>query len=201
MYTDQSRVEAHLHRELTEDEILIIDDVIAYCSSYVEGYTTRTWLPVDPEDSDISDEPESRFFDGSDSKELHVDGFSEITKIKILDAWGNAFSEYSDLEDWQLFPLNKGVKTSIRLRLGHFPEGLGNIEIEGVWGGGFVPADVVMVVTSLVAKYLQKAGTNIGMYKSENIEGYSYQLLTSGEIDLDRDTLLKTLDRWKRILL
>lgn len=201
MYTDQSRVESNLHRELTEDEMVIIDEVIEYCSSSVEGYTNREWLPVDPEGDDIQDEADSRFFDGKGSRELFIDDFSDIEKVKILDAYGDTIREYDLDSDWVLYPLNKSTKQSIRLKFGHFPVGSGNIEVVAIWGGGFVPADVVMVVTSLVAKYLQKASTNTGMFKSENIEGYSYQLLSSGEIDADRDGLLKTLDKFKKFTL
>jgi len=204
MYTDQARVEAYLKRELTDDEVTILDEIILHNSSYINGYTNREWLSVDTElDDELEDlEPSIRVFDGKGTRELFIDDFTLIESVSVLDSQGDELIKYEDAEtDWLLYPLNKNPKQSIHLRNARFPIGAGNVEVNAVWGAGIVPADVVMVCTGLVGRYLQKAGTSTGMFKSESIEGYSYQLLTSGEIDADTSSLIKNLDKWKKFIL
>lgn len=202
MYTDQARVEAYLKRELTEDEQNILDDVISYVSSDIENYTNRTWYSVDTSDDDIDAEAaEERLFDGNGRRELFVDDFSILSKIEFLDDFGSVNLTYQASTDWLLYPLNTTPKNSIRLTGDVFPHGAGNIAITAIWGAGVVPAGVIMACTALVAKYMQKAGSNAGMFKSESIEGYSYQLLSGAEIDSDTNRIMDTLDKWKKVIL
>lgn len=203
MYTDQDRVEAYLQRELTENEITILDEVILANSSYIESYTNRNWLPLGTEnEEDIEDfEAENRNFDGRGSREIFVDDFSVLESVTILDSQGNVIIKFENASEWVLYPLNKIPKQSIHLRNYHYPIGSGNVEVKAVWGAGIVPADVVVVCTALTGKYLQKAGSTTGMYSSESIEGYSYKLFSSGEIDADTTNLLAKLDKWKKFIL
>lgn len=197
MYTTQSRVEAYLDRDLTDEEVLLIDDMIVHISRYIDSYCNRSWLPIDGVDA----EAEERYFDGNGRKEMTVGDFSSITKIEILDNDGNVFSTYESASDWQLIPYNGSVKSDIRLRSYRFPSGNGNIRVTGVWGSGAVPQAVQMVATSLVGKYLTKKSASGGKYKSESIEGYSYTLRDDAEQDKDIQRLLSTLDMYKRILI
>jgi hypothetical protein len=203
MYTDQGRVESYLKRELTDEEIDIIDEVILQNSSYINGYTNREWLSVDTEvDDEIDDlEPSERIFNGNGKRELFIDDFTLLESISVQDNQGNEVIKYEEETDWLLYPLNKNPKQSIHLRTGSFQYGQGNIEVTAVWGAGIVPADIVVVCTALVAKYLQKATSSTGMYSSESIEGYSYKLLNASEIDSDTANVLKNLDKWKKFIL
>jgi hypothetical protein len=202
-YTDQTRVEAYLKRELTEEEITILDEVIAYVSSFIDGNTNRTWLSVDTEQDEIDDiESDERIYDGSGGKELFIeDSFIALESIKILDYQGNVSTTFSQESDWLLYPLNKNPKQSIVLRTSFFPWGAGRVAITAIWGDGIVPDDIVIVCTTLVGKYLQKAENSSGLYKKESIEGYSYETLTADEMDKDTDKTMETISKWKKYLL
>lgn len=202
IYSSQSRVEAYLNRELTDNEASLIDDVIDYMSSFISTYCNREWLPVDAEDSDPEDiEASARLFDGSGGQELYVDDFIGLEKIELLDRMGNVLTTFDQNSDWMLAPLNKNPKQSIRLRTSRFHRGSGNVQVTAVWGTGNVPSDVVIVCTALSAKYLQKTGGSTGTFKKESIEGYSYELMTGAEVDADRERLLTSLDKWKKFIL
>lgn len=192
MYTDQTRVEAYLERDLTDKEMVIFDEVVETISKFINTYTNNSWLTVDTDVDDI--EAEERIFDGSGLRELFLTPFSGLVAINVLDGYGNISQTLEDTE-YMLLPHNEDVKGSIVLRGGRFPEGIGNISIEAVWGG-VVPASVVTVCTTLVANFLEKTGS--AGFKKESIEGYSYELGTMGNDDKE---ILMQLDRYKIIVL
>lgn len=198
MYTTQSRVEAYLARDLTDEETLLIDDTIVFISQFIDSYTNRSWLSIDGE---FPEEEEVRYFDGNGNKELTIGDFASISEIEILDSDGNMFTSYTEDTDWLTFPLNKTTKSDVRLRSYRFPSGRGNIRITGVFGSGTVPQGVQIVATALVGKYLTKQSSSSGKFKSESIEGYSYTLRDDAEQDKDIQRLLSMLDMHKRILL
>lgn len=200
MYTDQLRVEAYLKRELTDDEMTLIDDVISSISETIDSYTNRHWLSVDQELDDYTDVSFERTLDGNGHKELFIDDFSELESVDLLDSQGNSYLKLTSDTDWVLNSNNKAIKQSIKLRNYHFPMGTANVLIKAVWGSGSVPAGVVMVCTALVGKYFLKSSIT-GTFKSESIEGYSYTLLTASDIDNDTQKLMTGLDIYKRILL
>jgi hypothetical protein len=198
MYTNQPRVEAFLKRELTNDEASIIDDVIDSVSTFIDTYTNRSWTPVDMPDIEI--EPTERIFDGNGQKELHIDDFQSLDDIVILDSYGAEAQSYSEA-DYILYPLNKLPKQSIRLRLGRFVSRPASVRITAVWGSGSVPRGITSIATSLVGKFLIKNTTITGAFKSESIEGYSYQLMTGADVDSDTDRLIVGLDQYKKYVL
>ena len=197
MYTTQERVESYLKRSLTDEEVELLDSTISYLSSFIDGYTGRSWLEVDS-----TDDPEAtvRVFDGNGKRELFVDDFTSVESITLLDGNGNTISEFVTDTDWILYPLNKSVYESIRLRSYYFPYGSATVSIEAVWGSGDVPVDIVMVCTALVGNYLSGMGDD-GKYAKESIEGYSYELKSGTLIDSETQSLMKTLDKWRKITL
>lgn len=198
MYTNQSRVEAYLDRELSDNEALQVDDTIALISSYINSYTNRSWSSLDDEEEPTSEE---RLFDGNGHKSLNIGDFQSITKIELLDSEGNVYQTLEEATDWILTPANKTSKEDIRLRSFHFPSGVSNVQITGIFGGSTVPSSIVNVATALVAKHLGKQSSSGGQFKSESIEGYSYTLKDSREADQDIAGLMSMLDMHKRILL
>jgi len=200
MYTDQSRVEDFLQRELADQEASNLDDLIAAVSMQIDDYTGHTWLPVGGVDDSDELEAEERVFDGTGSKEIFVDDFIGLEKVEILDYAGDAFLTVEDDTQWQTFPSNKNPKSSVRLRFNHFPEGIGNVQITAIWGTGSVPSDVIITCTELVAKYLMRTA-EVGPFKRESIEGYSRELITDSDFAMDTMKVLTRLDRYKRILL
>lgn len=199
MYTNQSKVESYLKRALTDDEVDLLDDTIDYLSSFIDTYTDRSWLPLTDEDEDV--EATTRTFDGNGKSELFVDDFNSLDSVNILDSQGNTAQIYNQDSDFILYPLNNDVKQSIRLRSSRFPLGPANVEITAIWNSGDVPKDVVVVCTALVGNYLAGMGDSTGQYKKESIEGWSYELLDGTTTDEDTQTLLATLDKWKKFTL
>lgn len=207
-YTTQSRVEAYLNRELTDNEASYIDDLIVHVSQFIDNYTGRSWIDVDDEATDADadsyvdhQEATTRIFDGSGSKELYVDEFTNLEKIEVLDSLGSVYHTHELNTDWNLFPSNNDVKQSIRLYGYHFPDGYGNIRVTAVWGGRSTPQSIIMVATGLVSKYLLKMHSGASQFKKESIEGYSVEYLTSQDIDSDTKILIQSLDMHRRILL
>jgi len=193
MYTDQTRVEAYLGRDLTDKEMTIFEEIVETISKFINTYTNNSWLNVDADEEEA--EAEERIFDGSGSRELFLPPFSGVEAINILDSYGNISLELTE-DDYMVLPHNDTAKTSIILRGRRFPDGIGNISIEAVWGGGEVPASVVTVCTTLVSNFIENSGS-MG-FKKESIEGYSYEI---GDIGNDDKEIIKQLDRYKIISL
>lgn len=201
MYTTQERVEAFLNRELTQNEVSLLDEIIESVSDTINQYCSRSWFPVDADDEEDDYTEEARLFDGTGSKTLFIDDFISISQIKINDRLGGELGTWSNADNWILGPNNKNPKTSIYLKTGRFNEGIGNIEITGVWGAGNPPKGVVMACTQLVGKFLQKSNNGTSQFKKESIEGYSYELMSGAEIDADTERIMSTLGVYRRILL
>lgn len=202
MYTNQSRVENYLKRELTSAEIELLDETIDYISKFIESFTNRSWLPLSDEEDDSEEiEATGRIFDGNGSYELFVDDFTELESIRLLDSQGNIVATYSDETNWSLYPLNSDVRQSIRLRTSPFGNGSGSVSITAVWGSGEVPTSVIMVCTALVGNFISGMGDSSGQYKKESIEGYSYELLDGTVSDEQTQSLLNTLGRYKKFTL
>lgn len=206
MYTNQQRIEAFLQRELTDQEAEYIDETIESVSKAIEDYTGRSWEPIlDYADSDNEYESEdstsARLYDGTGSKELFIDDFINLEQVRILDALGNEWYKFTLTTDWQTFPSNSNPKNSIRLTGYHFPLGYGNIEVTAQWGGGRVPNPVITIATQLVANYLTRSVNFDQAFKKESIEGYSYELSSGGISDIEIQSLMQSLDTYKRILL
>lgn len=200
MYTSQSRVEAFLKRDLTDEETLFIDETIAYVSSFIDSYTNRSWQPLYDED-DIEPIVETRVFDGNGRRELHIGDYSELVEIELLDSQGDVYQTIDLATDWVLTPANNSVYQDLHLRNYRFPIGTSNVRITAVFGSGPVPKGVVLIATAMVAKQLSKQAGSDGKFKSESIEGYSYTLKTDAEQDTDIRTMLTSLDMYKRILI
>lgn len=198
MYTNQSRVEAYLDRELSDSEALMVDDTIALISEYINSYTNRSWRSLDDEEEP---EAEERLFDGNGLQSLNIGDFQSITKVELLTSQGNVYQTLDSANDWVLSPSNKTTKTDIKLRGYRFPEGVATVRVTGIFGGVEVPSAVVTVATALVGKYLVKQSNTQGKFKSESIEGYSYTLKDDETTDRDISSLLSMLDMHKRILL
>ena len=197
LYTDQSRIENFLQRELTDDEAAGINDLIEAISIQINDYTDQQWLSIDGSDED---EESTRFFDGTGSKELFIDDFVGLQEVVILDNDGNEVTTYDDEDNWQVMPFNSNPKSSIRLRDSHFPHGVGNIKITATFGGGALPKDVILVATELAAKYIDHTASS-GSLKRESIEGYSRELVNDSDFALNTVSVLSRLDGYKKILL
>jgi hypothetical protein len=195
-YTSKERIEAYLQRSLTADEDVLLSETIDYISSFINSYTNRNWLDVDPDEYSI--ESEARLYDGDGEKELFIDDFIDLEKVEILDSQGNVILTLDDSDEFILYPANSSVKQSIYLRNYRFTKGRGNVQVTASFNSGYVPNSVIMVATALCGKYFGRSG-HIGGYKSESIEGYTYQLLDPTQADEETKMLLRTLDGFKKM--
>lgn len=214
-YTNLARVQAYLGRDLSAPELVLLNDVISYYSSFIQTYTNRQWLDLDEAQDEYAEvDPAPRRFNGSGAATLYPDDFIELEKIVIYDRFGSVFLSLT--EGWTVYPLNSNPKQFIKLTDSYFPSGQGNIELTAIWGTGLVPDDVVMVVTVMVASFLSGSGAGLlvssgsgssGELKSESIEGYSYTKFDPSQTASirfsfsGRDDLFLTLDKWKKFVL
>lgn len=196
-YTDQEKVEAYLDRELTDNEVLILDNVIGYVSNFISTYTSRVWNSIDGEEPEESE----KSYDGTGKKELFVSDFASLEKIEFLDSQGSLYLSLDNADEFITYPLNSEIKDSIYLRNYKFGLGAGRIKITAVWTSGEVPDDVIMVATALVAKFLNRRSINAGTFRKESIEGYSYEILSSKESDEETKSLMLTLDGRRKVSL
>lgn len=199
MYSDQTRVETFLKRDLTVEEAENIDELIEAMSNQINAYTSRSWAPVGESDEGELEATE-RYFDGHGARELFVDEYIQLGKVTLLDSQGDEYFSTEAATDWTEFPANTNPKSSIRLRNYRFPDGFSNVKVEAVWGGGTPPADVIVACTTLVCNYINKVSPR-GAFKKESIEGYSYELMSDAEMASETQTILSSLDHYKRILL
>lgn len=200
MYTNQTFVESYIKRELTDNEAILIDDLIDEVSQFITTYTGRNWLPIGEELDEYAGSF-SETYDGNGRQELQVNDFLSLEYVDILDSYGSLSMRIDDPTQWILYPLNKDTKQAIRLRQYRFPIGNANIEINAVWGSGEVPAGVRNIATALVGKQILKVSSSTGNFKSETIEGYSYTLQSGAEIDADTQSLISGLDKYKKYVL
>ena len=197
-YTDQAKIEAYLDRVLTANEETLLDYLIDHISQFISDYTGRAWLSLD---EDELPEAAVRLYDGNGRKELFIDDFSDLVEIKLLDSQGDEVVEITDSDEYILYPLNLDIKDSVYLRNYIFADGPARVSIEAVFSSGAVPNAVIMVATSLCGKFISQSAPSALGFKSESIEGYSYQLLDSSQVDKETQDLLITLDGLKKVSL
>ena len=192
MYTTQEKIEAYLGRDITDDELVILNDVIETVTKFINDYTNRTW-------GNTVTEP--RTFDGSGNKELFLPNFTDVTKIELLDTLGGAVLELDVPDSVVYYPINETVYTSIRRRSGTFPRRPHSVRITATWGSGALPNPVSLSATMLAANYLSTKKDNLTGFKKESIEGYSYELLSGAESSEKVSKALSYLGSYKRIVL
>lgn len=192
IYTTEPEVERVLQRELTEDEIAMLDKVILAAGSAINAYTGRRWLSIGE-----TAEDETRYFDGNGDRELFIDDFMSITSIIFTDSLGKILNTLIT-SDYLCYPLNTSWKNSVFLRNSRFPRGYGNVVITGKFYTGEPPSEVRIAAAHLVGQMLV-GGMNLTDFKKEAIEGYSYEILTGSERSAQEKSVYDRLDFWKKI--
>jgi hypothetical protein len=190
MYTNKAYIEAYLQRELTTSEEVILNSIISQATLMINSYTNRSWIDIGSGIGDISES--TRYYDGNRKKELFVDDFRDLSKVKF------ELMEFTEDDEWVLYPLNSTIKNSIRLIDYRFPYDI--VEVTAKFTSGELPADVQMVATELSANLLADR-TSTASFKKESIEGYSYEKGTSEEtINTTKNILNKISHHIKRTL-
>lgn len=197
IYTTQERVEAYLGRDLTTAEEVNIVALIASVSSAVGAYLGREYIDIGDDETDVA--VTTRYFDSVRSHELFVDDMLSVSGIDIVTSEGESYQAFTD-DMYYLYPLNGSVFSSIYFHTGGFP-GRGNaVKVSGKFSSGVVPPEVIMAVTQLVAQSLTNVSSVISPFKKESIEGYSYEIASSGEtVNGQNAVIMNTLSHLKKI--
>lgn len=170
-YSNQSLVQNLLGRALTADEVTLLPYIFAAVDGYIDNETGVTWGSASG----------TKYFDGSSFPNGYVNlisipGASAVTSVSYVDSDGVASEPY-DSSSYILGPLNSSTKTYIEFRSQFMWPGLGSIKVEGTFGGGTVPDDIIYLATYLTVKYLNAQSNTAsgvsGPVTSESLEGYS----------------------------
>jgi hypothetical protein len=192
LYTNQQMIEAVLQRDLTDEEERVIENAIEAVSESINAYTGRIWFDLGEEDAD----EEVRYYDGNGKRELFVDDFNSISQIRFLDSLGNVTNTVPSTK-YIYYPRNTDWKNSIYLRDRYFPNIKSGVEVTGVFYTGEVPIDVQMATATLVGHFFASS-RNVGDFKKESIEGYSYEILTGEEKTIQEKATLDKIDYWRK---
>ena len=195
IYTTQEQVRSVLQRSLSDQELLLIDDFIESVSQSINAYTGRKWLDI----GETEGEEETRVYDGNGKKELFIDDFMSISKLELLTHYGGSLGTLKS-DRFAMYPLNTPWKNSIYLYDGAFPNTRAGVRVTGVFYTGAVPSEVQLAAATLVGLVISSS-RNVGDFKKESIEGYSYEILTGEEKTNQELASLNRLDLWRKVQL
>lgn len=198
-YTDQTKVQNYLQRELSVDEVaVLISFLIPAIKKWIDGITGSTFDQV---------AATTRYYDGGGSS-VDIDPATEVTAVGSIDNEGQSTFDYTSGTDYTLEPQNETVKREIVRRHGCFPQGQGRVSVTAKFSefDGGVPADIQLVATRLAGAIIKGSKNDLtgGGLKSESLEGHSVSYATSTE-DLaslaNNDPIIKSiLEQHKEIL-
>jgi len=96
------------------------------------------------------------------------------------------------------YPLNSTWKNSIYLRDRHFPSIRSAVEVTGKFYTGEVPIEIQLACATLVGHFFASS-RNVGDFKRESIEGYSYEILTGEEKTAQDKATFDKIDYWRKV--
>lgn len=187
-YTDQDTIEAYLKRSLTASEITFLDVLLPAVTQAIDD-----WLGTNFQNVTVDS---TKYFDGLGEKEINIEPVKELTSVANVDSSEDVTYTYTS-DEYVLEPRNKTIKTSIRKRVGSFPDGVKNIKVVAKFtsnSGSTIPANVQVAATKMASQELV-TGTD---FESESIEGYSYKVRT--DIDSEED-LKRLLNQYREVIL
>lgn len=185
MYTSQARVEDYLKRSLTQHEVVLLPVLVEAAQSYIDGELDTSFDQIGA--------AVARYYDGDGSTELRIDPATEIESIAFTDIYG-AVQQTLAAHEYITSPLNKNVKTSVRMKVQRLPRGTGNIKVIAKYSSydGGIPKGIMLACTMLVADYLQSDEQNI---KAEETEGWKVQYGSMPDLTSKVESLLAPFKR------
>ena len=168
MYITEGDLEKLILQDIDSTYSSFISSIIDYVGEYIDQYCGTNYKTDSGSDT--------RYYDGSGSDELNVDGFSAITSISILDVNGNVETTLATT-DWYAYPLNSTQNNKIILSdggaLGSFPDRIRSVKIIGTFGSSSaVPGPIKLAALELAAKVIN-VGLKGGQTSSESLVSYS----------------------------
>jgi hypothetical protein len=195
MYTNQAMVEDILQRSLTDHEERILSDAIQSVSNSINAYTNRRWFNL----GETEAEEEIRYFDGNGKRELFIDDHTSISLLRFFDSLGSVIATVPSTS-FVSRPQNTEWKNSILLRDRYFPSVKSSVEVTGVFYTGTCPIEVQMTCATLVGHFFSSS-RNVGDFKKESIEGYTYEILTGEERSAQDKATFDKIDHWRKVSL
>lgn len=185
-------VEDVLQRSLTDHEERILENAIEGVSNSINAYTGRHWLNL----GETNIDEEVRYFDGNGKREIFTDDFIDISQIRFLDSLGSVTNTLPAIS-YIFYPQNTEWHNSIYLRDRYFPNIRSGVEVTGKFTTGEVPIEVQMATATLVGHFFVSS-RNVGDFKKESIEGYSYEILTGEEKTAQDKAIFDKIDYWRK---
>ena len=194
MYTTEEKIESYLMITIDQSQSDEVDNWIIAVSNWIENYTGRTFEAS----------TETKYFDGSGSRELYIDSVISITTLQTLNTDGTVSTTLTEGhdDDYLLYPLNESPKHIIKLVISSsiavFPSGLKRVKITGNFGqASSVPADVELAATMLVGKIIGK-GLKGGETKGQSLGDFSVSYEDVNE-SADSLGIKNILDKYRKI--
>lgn len=183
MYTDETAIENYLLTNIDASFSTQITEWITMASRHIDKQTNRTF--------EVSEEEETKIYDGNNSNVLIVDDFLSITTLKIN---GSTIDE----DDYRIYPANKNPKTKIVLKYRLFDSGYLNVEVTGIFGyADEVPPEIKWACTVLVSGIINASNQHEGEIQSESIGRYSVTYNTQKQLN-DFDEAQKIIKSYKK---
>jgi hypothetical protein len=159
----QAEVEAKLGRSLTSEETSAFNSTNLALQSYIERMIG----------SDVEEVSETtRVYDGG-VQHLKIDPCTDITAVKSIDR-DDFVVETILSRDYTAEPVNRNMKTMLRLRDDRFWRSMNNIQVTAKFSI-YEASDVLAVVKEAMIDALASELTSTVNIKRESIEGYSVE--------------------------
>jgi hypothetical protein len=175
MYTTQAQIEQQLQRSLNQYEIDSLTTLIPAIKTWIDGDLNTTF---------DSASPESRYYD-IEGNYISIEPSTSISAVSVVDWYRNVVVTYTSPEQYEALPLNKTVKTQIRLRYCPIVSD-GALKVTATFSqyDGGVPADVQLAATRIAAGLIGRSasGAETSGVVKESIEGYSVDYGSDGTI-------------------
>ena len=175
MYTTQTLIEQQLQRSLTAYEISSLTTLIPAIKTWIDGDLNTTFDQASPE---------SRYYD-VEGRYISIEPCTSISAVSVVDWYRNVVVTYTSPEQYEALPLNKTVKTQIRLRYCPIVSD-GALKVTATFSqyDGGVPADIQLAATRIASALIGRSasGAETSGVVKESIEGYSVDYGSDGTI-------------------
>lgn len=189
-YTDETKVENYLKRQLTAQELAFLPIAIAGIEAFINRYIGKSFA--------VTTTATDRYFDATGGRILEVDPATEITEVAVLNDYSDETGQLLAVDtDYHLYPLNASPKDRIYFIGGRYRTNAKRFRVKAKWGTSAVPDDIILAATIMAADNY----TNPGNLKSESIEGYSRTWATDSNSNDLNPTVKRILDSYTTILI
>lgn len=175
MYTNQTLVGQQLQRTLTDYEIGLLTTLIPAIDVWIDGDLNTTFQESEAED---------RYYD-VEGNYISIEPCTSISAVSVVDWYRNVVVTYTSPNQYEALPLNKTVKTQVRLRYCPIVSD-GSLKVTATFSqyDNGVPEDIQIAATRIAAQLIGRSasGAETSGVVKESIEGYSVDYGSDGTI-------------------